>query len=286
MSDPLLINGTDPGERWETQMAAVARALPYPATPNLAAAVLAPSGARPAVGSARRAATPRRVARPALGWALAAVLVAASLLAVPAVRASLVTVFRLGVVRVILGPTATPTATPRPAPTATGTPRPPTATPPPTPTALTSVLDLDGQTTLADAIARVRLPIRLPTYPADLGEPDLVFVQDLEGQAVVFVWLAPDDPSRVRLSLHLLTSSQLVEKQIKNNPAGFEFTRVNGHEAFWTTGPYYIVNRRGDYAEMRLITGHVLIWYEDEVTYRLETNGPLEEAIRIAESLE
>jgi hypothetical protein len=293
MSDPLSMNGTDPVGRWETQLAAVARALPYPATPNVAAVLATPRDAQPlgqrpvgAVRPAARGATPRRVGRPALAWALAVLVLATSLLAVPAVRASLVTVFQLGVVRVILGPTATETATLTPAPTATGTRRPPTATPPPTATALSSVLDLAGQTTLADAIERVRLPIRLPTYPADLGEPDLVFVQDLDGQAVVLVWLTPDDPSQVRLSLHLLTSSQLVDKQLKVHPAAFEFTLVNDHEAFWTTGPYYIVNRRGDYAEMRLISGHVLIWYEDEVTYRLETSLPLEEARRIAESLE
>jgi hypothetical protein len=293
MSNPLSLNGTDPVERWESQLAAVARALPYPPTPDLAAAVVAHTRAprvqavvarRPA---ARRALPARRAGQPALGWALAVVLVLAlTLLAVPAVRATLVTIFQIGVVRVIVGPTETPTATLTPAPKSTGTPRPPTATPAPTPTPLTSVLDLAGETTLVDAIRRVDLPIRLPAYPADLGEPDLVFVQDLEGEAVVLVWLEPGDPSQVRLSLHLLSSRQLVDKLIKDGPAEVQFTRVNGREAIWTTGPYFIVNRSGHYNPTRLITGHVLIWYEPEVTYRLETSLPLDEAIKIAESLE
>jgi hypothetical protein len=36
----------------------------------------------------------------------------------------------------------------------------------------------------------------------------------------------------------------------------------------------------------RLIDGHVLIWEEDGITYRLETGVTLEEAVKIAESLQ
>jgi hypothetical protein len=35
-----------------------------------------------------------------------------------------------------------------------------------------------------------------------------------------------------------------------------------------------------------MIEGHVLIWTEGEVTYRLETKLTLDEAIKVAESLE
>ena len=289
MSDPVSLNGTGAAERWEAQLAVVARGLPYPPTPDLAAAVVARTSPRlPARPAAAPAARPRHRPAPAprrsLGWALAAVLVvvaAAALAAVPSVRAGLATILEIGVVRIFLGPTPTSTL----APTATGTRR-PTVTPRPTPSPLASVLDLEGQTTLAEARERVNLPIVLPTYPDDLGTPDAVFVQDLEGEAVVLVWLDPADPARVRLSLHILSSGMLVEKLIKDNPASVEFTRVNGREAFWTTGPYYIVNRRGDYAQARLIEGHVLIWYDRTLTYRLETALPLEEAVKIAESLE
>jgi hypothetical protein len=34
-----------------------------------------------------------------------------------------------------------------------------------------------------------------------------------------------------------------------------------------------------------LIEGHVLIWKEGDITYRLETDLPVEEAVKIAESL-
>ena len=292
MSDPLSLpanpNGTDPTQRLEAQLLLVARALPYPRTPDLAASArLAEVAARARLPrSPQTAAAPRsspvRPARP-LSWALAAVLIVLlSLLAVPPVRSGVIEFLRLGAVRILLGdvPTATPAAT------VTGT-RPPTATFMPSATPLASVLDLHGQTTLADAVERLpHLPIRLPAYPADLGQPDAVFVQDLDGDAVVLVWLEPDDPSQVRLSLHLLASPQFVDKLLKNQPARVEFTKVNGREAFWTTGPYYVIARGGFITEMRLITGHVLIWYTDDVTYRLETDLPLAEAIKIAESLE
>jgi len=44
--------------------------------------------------------------------------------------------------------------------------------------------------------------------------------------------------------------------------------------------------RGGDLEFTRLIEGHVLIWTMGDVTYRLETELSLEEAIKIAESLE
>jgi hypothetical protein len=37
---------------------------------------------------------------------------------------------------------------------------------------------------------------------------------------------------------------------------------------------------------VRLIDGHVLIWTDGVTTYRLETALDLEEAVRVAESLE
>jgi hypothetical protein len=60
---------------------------------------------------------------------------------------------------------------------------------------------------------------------------------------------------------------------------------VRGQRALWTEGPYLIQQRDGDYSIRRLIDGHVLIWQEGEITYRLETGAPLDEAVKIAESL-
>src|SRR5205085_132228 len=174
------------------------------------------------------------------------------------------------------GRTPGPTATPRPTHT-------------PTPTPLLSVLDVSGQTTFAQARNLVPFTLRLPAYPPDLGEPDAAFVQDQDGPAAILVWLMPGDPSRVRLTLHFLTSTAVADKMLRqdgpNTPPSVENTRVNGHPAGWTTGPYVLRTRSGNYKEYRLIDGHVLIWTDGTLTYRLETSMTRDEAVRAAESM-
>ncbi|MFN8428149.1 MAG: hypothetical protein U0X87_18070 [Anaerolineales bacterium] len=62
-------------------------------------------------------------------------------------------------------------------------------------------------------------------------------------------------------------------------------TQVNGQRAYWGEGPYPLRMYNGDLEFTRLIEGHVLIWAVDNVTYRLETDSTLQEAIKVAESL-
>lgn len=282
----LSLNGADPAEQWSNRLAAVARALPYPPTPNLAAAVL-PRTRQLAVAPLRSGPTAPAPVRPRLaGAAVGLLALLLALLAVPAVRAGVVEFLQLGAVRILLGPAPTATASPA-APTATGA-RLATATPRPSPTPLSSLLALRGQTTLDQARRQVGFPIRLPAYPADLGEPDAVFVQDLDGSAVVLVWLDPDDPARVDLSLHLLTNETIAFKNLRDGPAAAEIqpATVNGQPAVWVTGEYILQMQGGDFNVFRLIDGRVLIWTEGQLTYRLETDLPLEDAVRIAESLE
>lgn len=124
----------------------------------------------------------------------------------------------------------------------------------------------------------------LPAYPPDLGAPDRVFLQDLSGQVLVLVWLDPADPDNVRLSLHQYVGRDNLTG-LKYNPPVVRSTFVNGQQAIWATGPYFLELRNGQSQMVRLIEGHVLIWADDGVTYRIETDMSLEEAIRIAESL-
>jgi hypothetical protein len=255
-----------PTERWEEQVRQTARALPYPPTPDVSGAV----AMHLATGRTRLAA--RRL-HPA--WALMIIVaILVGLLAVPPVRAALLEFLQIGGVRIWLVE-PTPTATVAPA----------TATPRPTPTLLGSLFDLAGATTLVEAEARAGFPVHLPTYPPDLGAPDGVFLQDLGGPAVILVWLDPGQAEQARLSLHLLGPGAFVEK---GNPTRIDETTVNGLRAVWTTGPYMLAfqQRIGTEWDMRrLVEGHVLVWTEGELTYRLETDLPMEEAVRIAESL-
>ncbi len=268
--------GPDADERWEAQVRAMARSFPYPPTPNLAGAVR------------RQRARPVPTRRLQLAWALAIALVLiVGLLAVPQVRAAILDFLQIGGVRIFLvAPTPTPTPTPAPTSTpasgaqAAGTPFPPTATPRPTTTRLPSLLDLAGETTLDKAQAGLGASIPLPP---DYGLPDLVFLQNFGGPMVVLVWLDPAQPNRVRLSLHLLTCQDCATKI---EPIRITTTEVNGNPAVWAEGPYMLQLRNRDFGPHRLIEGHVLIWTDGRITYRLETDLALEEAVRVAESLE
>lgn len=275
-------------ERWEAQVQAAARALPYPPTPDIAGAVRRRLASEPA----RRA--PRRWR---LAWAATiALVILAALLAVPEVRAGVLEVLRVGAIRIFLTePTPTPvraTSTPPVERPAGGPTRVATATAPipatrgPSPTTLHSVLDLAGETTLAEAQARAPFPILLPAYPPDLGPPDRVFYQDLGGPAVLLVWLVPGSETEVHLSLYGLSSDVFGSKL---QPQVIEVTTVNGQRALWVRGPHLLQFRdtqgRTSFEPARLVEGNVLIWTEGDITYRLEGDLPLDEAVRIAESL-
>jgi hypothetical protein len=261
---------TDPqAERFGQNLQALAAHLTYPPTPNLVAGV----------GSRLRRPTapnpyPRRLALAGLVLVLAFI----ASLAVPQVRATLVDIIQLGAVRIyLIAPSATPTRTPSP----TGTVVP---TPAPTPTLLPSLLQLTGQTTLADARQQTNYTIPLPTYPADLGQPDFVFVQNFDKPMIILVWLDPAHPTQVHLSFHIIAPDSYAIGKIQ--PTVIQTATVNGRPALWTEGPYVVHTTGNDFDVRRLIDGHVLIWtLPNGFTYRLETDQSLDEAIKIAESL-
>lgn len=211
---------------------------------------------------------------------VAALLVAALLLAVPEVRAAALRVLQIGVVSVFIAPeTSTPMPTVVPQPTALSF----------TPTALPSKPDLGltGLTTLELARSAIDFPLLLPSYPPDLGPPDLVYLQNLDGAAVVLVWLDPANPARPRLSLHTLTSDVFVRKTLASDETRYiAEIRVNDVDALWISAPHLVeTGRAGELSSVRLVDGNTLIWSENGLTYRLETDLAVDEAEQIAESL-
>lgn len=233
--------------------------------------------AMPGTTSAGRSGRPERALarrRSSTRWrrwmSLAAIVLLALLLLAPPARAELQTLIRIGAVRIGLAPASSPTRTPQ-------------ARPAPTP--LTSLLDLAGVTTLAQARANAGFPVRLPTYPPDLGAPQYVFLQDLNGPMVALVWVDPAHPSTVRLSLFEMSSDVYVYKSPVHVVTE---TTVNGQRAVWTEGPYIVQvfeNGQVAYATRVLVAGHALVWTDGAITYRLETTASLDDAVRIAESL-
>jgi len=257
----------------------------FPPTPDIAGAVRGRLNEKPV--PALRILTP---ARALLVLALAA---AAALLLVPSARATVFEALQVGVVRILLGEpeaeqvaaTATPasgeldaTSTP-----AAGLLEDSSFAPPVTQVPQPSTLDqLAGEASLEEAQRLAGFEIRLPAYPEDLGAPDRVYFQPM-GPTVILVWTDPGVPNPPRLSLFILGETILLDKAA---PTVLERTEVGGQEAYWAEGPYMLAIRGERELELRyLVQGHVLIWAEGELTYRLESGLPLEEALRIAESV-
>lgn len=253
-------------DRLETFIRQQSGRFPYPPTPDLASRVqreIAPALAR--VQPDRRR----------LAWAVAALLLALSLVAlsVPPVRAAIFEFFQIGAIRVFSGDTLNEPST---------TPVLPPATHPFPP-------DLVGETTLVAAAEETGLDLLLPAYPAGIGPPDHVFVQDVGAPMVILAWVDPVDPDLVSLSLFFIGSTE--------TPLGTKFevrqteeTTVKGQPALWVSGNHMLqfeADPGQDSMRMtRLVGTHTLIWQADGVTYRLEADLPLPELVRIAESLE
>lgn len=290
------MNDSGAPQTLEERLRSAAREFRYPPAPDVSARVrqrlrIEAEHPRKRLGTARMPAwTRRRRVSLAIAMVLALLI---GLLAVPGVRAAVLDFFQIGAVRIYpVAPSATPTAAPfEGAPLRSATPAPTrqeaTSTllpsPEPSPTPLPSVLDLEGQTTLEQARKELPFPVRLPTYPPDLGPPDAVFVQRADKPLLVLVWMQPDHPGQVRMSLHEIpTDSVLI---MKVQPKVIAETKVNGQQAFWTEGPYLLIMKSGDISQTRLVQGSTLVWVEGAMTYRLETGLSMEEAVKVAESL-
>lgn len=258
---------------FETRMRSIAQRMNYPHTPDISGRVM--SRIVPMT-------KPRFFSR-RFAWSLTLIVVLLfSLMLIPPVRAAVIEFIQIGIVRIFPRPPETPIDTIQ-----TATPEsivPFTAVPKATDDLLPLLDQLAGETTLAEAQAQVKYQILLPTYPPDLGAPDLVFVQNADGAMTVLIWLDPNNSERVLMSLHFIPEgSWAIDKGF---PVDVWETQVNDQPAYWGEGPYPLRLYNGDLEFVRLIEGHVLIWAVDDVTYRLETDLPLLEAIKIAESLQ
>jgi hypothetical protein len=253
----------------ESRLAELAAELAYPPTPDIAALErrrlerrrLASAGAG---WPTSRAGVGRRARLLAGAVAALALLLAVALL-VPQTRAALLQIFDIGAIRILADE------------------EPATAVPVPT-----RLLDLAGETTLAQVADSVDFDVLLPSYPADLGPPDHVYLQRLEGAehdepVVIAVWLDPARPDEIALSLYQIALPFYGLKQ-----ASLEVireTRVNDLPAFWVEGPHRLQLQDGGYEDWFFVPGNVLIWFDGQMTYRLESGLSLDEATRIAESL-
>lgn len=251
-------------ELLEQRLRTAGHALTYPLTPRIADKVTA---------RLHRSARPRLIRGRLAGALIAILILALTLILVPPARAALLDFIQIGVVRIFRVQPA-PTSTPQFQFPVTATPK---------ATFIPSVLQLAGETTLSDAQSNMDFPILLPTYPSDLGQPDRVYLQDAGGAMLVLVWMDRDRPDKVRLSLDEIAPGSWAIG--KSQPHLIEETTVNGQRGVWVEGPYMLQVSNGNYEATRLIGGRTLIWTQGDITYRLETDLSLDEAIKIAESL-
>lgn len=258
----------------EEQLRQWSREFPYPATPDIAGAVHQRLKAKP---------SPSFFHRTRLAWVAIVILVFVAMMAVPSVRAQVLEFLQIGAIRIFLSE-STPMVTPDTSPEETGSQLIMTATPISQPAVYPSIADLAGETTLDEAQNELDFPIQLPTYPSDLGNPDRIFLQDFEGPAVLLVWLEPDQPEQIRMNLLILGPDVFAQK---GAPTLIAETSVNGQRAIWTEGPHFLYLGGSMYQTVTLVVeGNILVWEQDGLTYRLETDLPLEEAVKVAESLE
>lgn len=265
-------------ELFEKQISSIAKRLDYPRTPDVAGGVMNRLSAKGTRGRGQGRFISRRLA-----WSLTVILILfSSLMLIPPARAAILEFIQIGIVRIFR---TEPTQVAPPQQEAPATMVPVTATPARTSEPLIPILErLAGEQSLEEAQQRVDYPILLPSYPPELGSPDRVFVQDADGDLTILIWIDPEHPTQVLMSLHMIPpGSWAVEKM---DPALVQETTVNGRRAIWAIGPYPVRFSNGNLDFVRLVDGHVLIWTDGEITYRLETELDLEEAIKLAESLE
>jgi hypothetical protein len=160
----------------------------------------------------------------------------------------------------------------------------------PTPTDLTP----GERSSLEHAQQRVDFPI---LYPGAVGPPGAVHLVDGElGVQVFLSWEASDRLPEVGDSgIGLLIAqfrASLDEDFIKILFEGTQVdeVRVDGHRAFWLSGaPHVFMFERtsppGPVADGTRLTGNVLIWEADGVTYRIESGLDLDTTLAIASSL-
>ncbi len=165
-----------------------------------------------------------------------------------------------------------------------------TPTVPPAATEPAAVDPIVGRTTLVEAQQRAAFTVRIPTYPAGLGDPTAVYFQDFRpGQQVVLRY-GPQPGNAASFMLFQLKVEGIF---MKLTPPGtqVEELRVGQERAFWFQGAAHILQYRDPSGTVRteferLVTLNTLAWEMGPVTYRLETSLPKEEALKIAASLQ
>jgi hypothetical protein len=208
-----------------------------------------------------------RKGRHTLRWAriaaILALIAAGMMLAVPDLRATVLSILRIGAIEIV----------------------PVEVTPPAT--TETSTGDLGEPGTLADAEAHFDVPL---LFPADLpdgysDEPDQIMLLETPDPVALFQWDSPGRAGEIGISLFVFEANT---RGVKLYPELAQSARVDGTRAYWLTEPHplQVFAARGEMLIDVWVTKPTLIWQVNSLTYRLESDLELDGAIAIAESFE
>jgi hypothetical protein len=169
-------------------------------------------------------------------------------------------------------------------------------TPTPRATPVGATLILGEPVTLAEAQARVGYVIHIP---AELGPPDEVYLRQVSaGPMVTLLYRARDGlpaASETGVGALLMQFPAVSEttdlvKMVTGGMGDIHGVQINGNAGFWVTGETTLVINQDPSATFtgstRRPSADVLIWEQDDLSFRLEASIPLDDARRIAESLE
>ena len=145
--------------------------------------------------------------------------------------------------------------------------------------------DLGTAMSLRDAQARA--PFRIVVPPGDLGGYAVYVHEPPRGGVVSFVYGGSKVRARMILSELRGDYRPYIEKTMLQTQIVTE-TLVNGERALWLEGAHSVEfsDAAGRFtSEPARLAGRVLLWQRGGVTFRLEGDLTLEQALKIAESV-
>ncbi len=267
--------------QWEAAVARVAAGYPYPPTPTLAAAVRPEAAARAARPAGR---TPPRRAW-AVGLAAVLALLLLGVLAVPQSRAAVwAWVTEIGAVRIFVDetPPATATASSEPGGLSPSAPLSPAGKP--VPLALLAVAP--GEAIPVEALDEFTgFPVVRPPVESEWGAPDEAVIHPALGRNMVtWVWRRGDQGGEPYLTLSQTDVPALAFKMAAQEQV--EDVRIREMAGLWVAGPHTFALPIDGQPDAQAFASNVLLWTDGTMTYRIEGDIGLNDAIRLAESLE
>lgn len=264
MTDSLATGGFDALER---DLALLAEDVIFPATPAFTMPV---AGAKPV--SSRR--FPDFLTATWWKAGLAAAVLAIATLAVPDARHAVADWFGFPGIRIEIGDRD--------------------GDPPPAVTSIGDSLLLGQALTLDDVQERAGFPVVIPGGALSSVPPE-VYLNTSRGTPVVsLLYPASDDLPAIGttgagLLLMQIDASGDTSIWITKRATGETSPQpvaVNGADGLWIRGGVLMTDAGDPFWTYQRRSGNVLVWEQDGVTYRMESNLPLNDALAFAESLE